>query len=160
VAIAPERRPIASAPRIRSLRKEDVEAIQQILRESLEAAAWSNAALEELVSQQGALALVIEERSLVSGFIAARQIADEAEILNLAIAPWARRSGQGTALLDAALKEFGHRHVARVFLEVRESNAGAIAFYRKQGFTPTGRRPAYYQDPDEDALCMEAKLAT
>jgi ribosomal protein S18 acetylase RimI-like enzyme len=43
-------------------------------------------------------------------------------------------------------------------MEVRESNAGAIAFYQKQGFSKSGRRPGYYRDPVEAAILMEKKL--
>ena len=160
MALAPERRTIPSHARIRPIRKSDVEAIVQILQDSPEAAIWSRAAVEELIGQRGVLAFVFEEHSLVSGFLAARQIADEAEILNVAIVPGSRRAGQGSALLRAAFDELRHRDVNRIFLEVRASNAAAITFYRKYGFVPTGRRPVYYQDPVEDAICMQANLTT
>jgi ribosomal protein S18 acetylase RimI-like enzyme len=45
-----------------------------------------------------------------------------------------------------------------VFLEVRESNAPAIAFYLKYGLAKSGRRPGYYRDPAEAAIVMEKKL--
>jgi len=66
--------------------------------------------------------------------------------------------GEGGALLKAALEEFRARRTSRVFLEVRESNEAAIAFYGKHGFAETGRRAGYYQDPAEAAVLMEKKL--
>jgi ribosomal protein S18 acetylase RimI-like enzyme len=46
-----------------------------------------------------------------------------------------------------------------VFLEVRESNAGARALYEKTGFQPTGRRNSYYTDPPEDAVLYRLILS-
>lgn len=160
MALGPERKPVLSDAKIRAIRKGDVEAIVRILQDSPEAATWSRAAVEELIGRQGVLALVFEENSSVSGFLAARQIADEAEVLNVAIVPGSRGAGHGSTLLRAAFDELRHLKVRRIFLEVRASNAPAIAFYRKYGFVPTGRRPAYYQEPDEDAICMQANLTT
>jgi ribosomal protein S18 acetylase RimI-like enzyme len=57
------------------------------------------------------------------------------------------------------MDEFRARQVSRVFLEVRESNEAGIAFYRKHGFSNTGRRAGYYRDPDEAAIVMEMKLS-
>ena len=45
-----------------------------------------------------------------------------------------------------------------MFLEVRESNQSAIAFYAKHGFNKMGRRASYYHDPEEAAIVMEIKL--
>ncbi len=56
------------------------------------------------------------------------------------------------------MDEFRVRHVSRLFLEVRESNKGGIAFYEKHGFLKTGRRAGYYHHPDEAAIVMEKKL--
>jgi len=93
------------------------------------------------------------------GFLIARQVGDEAEVLNLAVAPARRRKGEGGALLRAAVAELRKRGVTRVFLEVRESNAAGIAFYENHSFLQAGRREGYYRDPVEAALVMEIKLA-
>ena len=86
------------------------------------------------------------------GFIAVRCAADEMEILNLAVLPESRRQGIARTLLDAAVANAGDRDVQRIYLEVRESNAVAIAFYRAMGFDQTGRRSKYYSSPVDDAL--------
>lgn len=99
-----------------------------------------------------------EDENKVNAFIIGRQVADEAEILNLAVILPKRRRGEGAGLLKAALEEFRARHVSRVFLEVRESNESAIAFYAGHGFSKTGRRAGYYHDPEEAAIVMEIKL--
>jgi ribosomal-protein-alanine acetyltransferase len=145
---------------IRPLRPDDLRAVAEILLESPGAASWSRAGHEELVTQTGVVALVSEVNSAIIGFIIARHAADEAEILNLAVAPESRRAGHGSALLRAVLKAFRHQKVSRALLEVRESNSPAIAFYHKHGFVPTGGRKAYYTNPQEDALVMSKKLTT
>lgn len=151
---------ISRKVQIRPLRSDDVDVVAQILRESPEAATWSPTSLQVLRSETGELAFVSDLESCITGFIVARQVADEAEILNLAVSPRLRRAGHATGLLLAVLQVFRQKHVGRVFLEVRESNAAALAFYRKHGFVPTGRRKAYYFAPREDALLLTKKLTT
>jgi ribosomal protein S18 acetylase RimI-like enzyme len=69
-----------------------------------------------------------------------------------------RRKGEGTRLLGAVLGEFSSGGGKSVYLEVRESNTGAISFYEKHGFAKTGLRKGYYRAPDEGAVTMEKKL--
>jgi ribosomal-protein-alanine N-acetyltransferase len=90
--------------------------------------------------------------------VVGRQVADEGEILNLAVRRQNRRRGEGHGLLSAILEQLHRRGVNKVFLEVRESNEVGIAFYEKMGFAETGRRPGYYRDPEEAAVLMEKKL--
>jgi len=143
---------------IRSFRPNDVKSLANILRDAAEAAQWPLESYGRLASLPGAVALVCEAENGLTGFLIARQVADEAEVLNLAVLTEARRKGQASALLAAAFDRFRRLGVTRVFLEVRESNQPAIAFYRKHGFAPSGRRKAYYRDPVEDALCLQTKL--
>jgi tRNA threonylcarbamoyladenosine biosynthesis protein TsaB len=143
---------------VRVFRPEDAAAAIAVLKESLEAANWSEKSYVESLGWRGAVALASEFEGRVTGFIIGRQIAGDGEILNLAVIPERRRQGEGRALLTAALDEFRARRTGRIFLEVRESNQAAIAFYAKHGFAETGRRAGYYQDPAEAAILMEKKL--
>jgi len=151
------RGPITST--IRAFREWDAAAATEILKGSLEAAQWTEWGFRELLGWPGVLALVSEHQGEVCGFIIGRRVADEAEVLNLAVVLTKRRKGEGRALLKAAMDEFRARHVSRVFLDVRESNEGGIAFYEKHGFLKAGRRASYYRNPDEAAVLMEKKLA-
>jgi ribosomal-protein-alanine acetyltransferase len=151
---------ILPTAKIRAFRPDDAESAAQILQECPQAASWPRASYEELIGQSGVVAFVWEADSLVTGFLVARQVADQAEVLNMAVRAESRRSGQGSALLLAAFEEFQRREVSRVFLEVRESNTVALAFYRKHGFIPARRRKGYYRNPQEDALLMEKELTT
>ncbi len=146
-----------AASTIRAFREADAPAAAEILRASPEAAQWTEWGFRELLGWRGVLALVSEHESNVCAFIIARQMEGEAEILNLAVILEKRRKGEGSALLKAAMNELQSRHVSRVFLEVRESNEGAIAFYEKHGFSKMGRRAGYYRNPEEAAIVLEKK---
>ncbi len=80
------------------------------------------------------------------------------ELLNLAVGPNWRRRGYASALLNAALSECRLQQFESVFLEVRESNQRALAFYMTHGFAPSGRRPNYYRNPIESAVTMSLRL--
>lgn len=89
------------------------------------------------------------------GFIMGRLIAGEAELLTLAVAPQARRSGAGRALMAAFLAHLGPHDSA--FLEVAASNIAARALYEATGWRDVGVRRAYYRRADgqaEDAVVM------
>jgi [ribosomal protein S18]-alanine N-acetyltransferase len=143
---------------IRRLEPVDFGAVQQIIAESPEAAAWSSESLQQ-IDDHKQIAWVIEAGGVVVGFLVARAVADvEAEILNLGVAQNHRRAGIASTLLQSCLVEFREAHVARVFLEVRESNHAAISLYEKNGFARTGRRPKYYRNPDEAAVLLVREL--
>lgn len=91
----------------------------------------------------------------VCGFLVARVIAGEAELLNMAVDAKDRRKGLGSKLLAEAAKEAAAQQAKRMYLEVRESNQAAISFYELHGFRRNGKRAGYYQNPTENALVME-----
>ncbi|HXT15476.1 MAG TPA: ribosomal protein S18-alanine N-acetyltransferase [Gemmatimonadaceae bacterium] len=95
----------------------------------------------------------------VVGYVVAWFVADEGEIANVAVAPDGWGSGIGRALLDAALEEAERRHVAAVFLEVRDSNERARRLYASRGFEEVGRRRGYYRRPVEDAIVLRRALS-
>jgi ribosomal-protein-alanine N-acetyltransferase len=84
------------------------------------------------------------------GYVFLTQVLDTADIDNIAVAPDFRRQGIAALLLDTALDGVD----ADIHLEVRASNAPAIALYQKYGFTAYGTRRNYYDDPREDAVLM------
>src|SRR5262249_46541029 len=126
-----------------------------IAQQSPEAAQWSEETWRQL-DREGQSAWVAESNEgEVVGFLIVRTVAsDEAEILNLAVAPANRRSGYATQLLQVCVDEFSRLKIREVFLEVRESNAAAIAFYEQHEFVRTGRRAGYYQRPTEAAVLL------
>lgn len=121
------------------------------------AAPWDAAAFADLLGQAG-VALEGEE----DGFILIRTVADEAEILTLAVRPQARRRGLGARLLDAAAGRAKASGATRLFLEVAEDNGPARGLYQHRGFQAAGRRPRYYTRADGsavDALLLVLNLA-
>lgn len=90
-------------------------------------------------------------------FLLGRVIADEAELLTLAVAPAARRQGIARALMDEFAATSRARGAARAFLEVAADNAPAQALYRGGGWRDAGRRRAYYA-PDLDGVVMVLNL--
>jgi len=79
------------------------------------------------------------------GLIILRAVADQSEIITLAVTPTQRRSGVARQLVSAACEMLTQQGVAVVFLEVAEDNIAAIELYRTSGFVPIGRRSAYYK---------------
>ncbi len=91
----------------------------------------------------------------VLGYICFWEVADEFQMLNLAVHPDHRRQGLGRTLLTILLKKAEGKKTSRVFLEVRPSNLTALALYRSVGFRILYRRPGYYPPEGEEALVME-----
>lgn len=113
---------------------------------------WSVSGFETLLA---APATVLTSRP--GGFALGQVVADEAELLTIAVAPAERRRGLGRRLLDLFLAECAARGASAVFLEVDVGNAPALALYRSAAFLVAGRRPAYYRAPDGtlgDALIL------
>lgn len=81
------------------------------------------------------------------GFILARKIQDEAEILTFVVGPQHQRQGVGKELLEYILNLLLHNETKNVYLETSEDNHGAKALYKQVGFLKTGERPDYYCTP-------------
>lgn len=92
-----------------------------------------------------AVRAVGKSRARPVGFVLARLAAGEGEILTVAVAGSHRRLGLGWRLMDAVLRDLHAERAEALFLEVDETNVGAIALYRRLGFLQVGRRPNYYE---------------
>lgn len=110
---------------------------------------WSGDALAEELNNPCARFLVAESDGLVVGYLGIHHIAGEGFIANVAVHPTARRRGVARALVQTAIDQ--GTHLDRLTLEVRSSNAAAIALYRTLGFVHDGTRPRFYAHPTEDA---------
>jgi [ribosomal protein S18]-alanine N-acetyltransferase len=143
--------------RIRSAILADVEAMVAIERRAF-GDPWSEASFREALTSPWTFGIVGQTGRGVMGYLIAREVAGTGEVLNLAVAPEARRRGLGGALLRAGLVALRHRRVTEVFLEVRESNHSAQSLYLGHGFRPVGQRASYYRNPREDAVVLRLGL--
>lgn len=140
---------------IRRASADDLSAIKALERSSPMAAHWSLAQYEAILNAPLAtdrLIFVAEEEERLQGFLVARTAAEEWEIENVAVAESDRRRGIGRKLVQALISKTREQNTGAIFLEVRESNHDARALYQSCGFVQTGRRPAYYNCPTEDAI--------
>jgi [ribosomal protein S18]-alanine N-acetyltransferase len=142
---------------IRPLHRDDAEALAELESRCVGAARWGEAGYRDTVTN-GATGFVAAREGVVLGLILVRAVADEMEILNLAVDPDARRQRIAAWLLERAMEEGRRGDVKRVYLEVRESNVGARGFYLSSGFAEQGRRRNYYSHPVEDALVLVLRL--
>lgn len=115
---------------------------------------WTEAMLQnELWNDSAVILAAVGEDGTVLGYAGLQTVLDEGYINNVAVSPAFRRQGVAGELL-AAFVRFGAAKLAFLTLEVRASNAPAIALYEKYGFQEAGRRKNYYDDPKEDAILM------
>ena len=147
---------------IRPATPADVPAIVALSQQAESAAQWSAREYEKIVAKAPSdsvprrLILVIEdlliEEREIRGFLVAKAVAREWELENIAIAASSRRQGLAARLLTEFLDLIRRENAECVYLEVRQSNRAALALYKKLSFIEAGRRPSYYQHPQEDAI--------
>ena len=137
----------------RQMTPEDAAGVELVEKASF-AVPWSRQAFwQEAASERAYYLLVLEDEKII-GYAGTWIILDEAQITNVAIAPKYRGRGIGSQLMAALIQAVKARGATAMTLEVRPSNAAAIALYTSFGFRDTGRRPGYYQDNGEDAIIM------
>ena len=114
---------------------------------------WSfGSFVQEAKRKEGLILAALDEKECLFGFLTATCIPETADLTNVAVFPEHRRKGIAGMLVS----ELKNRvQGSCIFLEVRESNAPAIAFYRKHGFLQVGIRKRFYRLPEEDALLMK-----
>ena len=134
---------------IRAMTKRDVDAVAQLERENF-SNPWTHAMISEELEQDCSHYFVAECEGNVIGYAGMQIILDEGYVTNIAVSRTFRRRGVASALITRMLSE----PLSFLSLEVRVSNAPAIALYRKFGFTECGLRRGYYTNPAEDALIL------
>lgn len=106
----------------------------------------------EAIDSDNALVYVAEGQSGIDGFVISYFAADEAELLQIAVASEARKKGVASGLIHSLKKGLLEKKIKTLFLEVRESNTAARKCYEKFGMIPCGKRPGFYNNPKEDAI--------
>lgn len=149
---------------IRNATPQDIPEMMRLAKSSEGAAQWSEQQYRSLFlannAVTSALTLVAQSpgTSVIAGFLTARRVAPELELENVVVAQEARGSGIGIRLMREFLNRAQQSNSEAVFLEVRESNSAARALYKRVGFSETGRRKSYYNNPLEDAILYAKKF--
>ena len=133
---------------IRPAAPADVDAIAGLEWENLGRDAWSRALVEEGVAGELPTVryLVATDGDEVVGHAVVSVVADVSELQRIAVNAAHRRAGLATSLLEEVVDLARIEGADRLLLEVREDNAGAIAFYAARGFVEIDRRRRYYRD--------------
>lgn len=142
--ITPRQRDFSLEP----LTTRDSDAVSALHREDF-VRPWTGGEFADLLSQNTVFGYAAREvghgNAAPVGFVLARLVAGEGEILTVAVARSHRRLGLGWRLMDAVLRELHAQRAEALFLEVDETNVAAIALYRRLGFRQVGKRPDYYR---------------
>jgi len=141
----------ADAPTIRSLRPSDLPSVIAVERRSFPTP-WSLAMFVLELAKPSSVCLGAWEADGLAGYLVCSRYADVWHLMNIAVDPSRRRRGVARGLLAAMIERTGPE--AAITLEVRTSNAPAIALYERFGFQSAGVRPRYYADTGEDAMIM------
>lgn len=142
----------------------DLDAVMSVMASAFDprfGEGWTRSQCAGILPLSGVvLILARDEGGQVQGFSLLRTVADEAELLLLAVAPPAQRNGVGSSLLTHFIEHGRSNGARRLHLEVRDGNP-AVAMYRSYGFEEEGRRRKYYCGEDGsqyDALTMARRF--
>lgn len=120
---------------------------------------WPESILVRELQNPLSLWLCAVDGDTVAGYIGSQTVLGESDMMNIAVHPDYRRRGVGRALVLALCKALRRQMLASALtLEVRDSNAPAIALYDALGFEQIGLRKNYYQHPKEDARILRKEL--
>lgn len=119
---------------------------------------WSLAMFVLELSKPSGICLAGVDDGRIVGFVICARYDEAFHVMDIAVDPDHRRAGVASALLDGVIGRAGED--ANYTLEVRVSNAGAIALYERYGFHGVGTRPRYYADNGEDAIIMWRAVGT
>ena len=136
-----------------------VASVAAIEKECFGRDAWSEKSVSGELTNALALWLVAVEGETVAGYVGSQTVCNETDMMNVAVTADFRRQGIGEKLVTALVEELKAIESHSLTLEVRASNAPAIALYEKTGFTEVGRRKNYYRNPKEDALILRKEWA-
>lgn len=115
---------------------------------------WSENSVASELSNPLSAWLVAMDGDALAGYVGSQSVMGESDMMNIAVDAHYRRQGIAQALVEALVTQLKEKGNHSLTLEVRISNAPAIALYEKLGFEQVGKRPNYYRNPKEDALIL------
>ncbi|MDD7909671.1 MULTISPECIES: ribosomal protein S18-alanine N-acetyltransferase [Pseudovibrio] len=154
----------APPPIIRKTTLQDLRSLADIHAQCFQPG-WGRAELASLYEQKGVVFFTATpsgafERRDPIGFLALRIVADEAEVLTIAVSPKYQGKGVGRKLMEDGLFHLYSERVEMLFLEVDDTNVSAVSLYKKLGFRQVGERKGYYSNSEGSgtALVMRCDL--
>lgn len=143
---------------LRDMTPADVDAVLAI-EQAVQAYPWTRGNFASSLNN-GYLCRVDEAENEIRGYAVLMPMVDDSELLSIGVAPAQQRKGLGRAMLDEMMEAAREKNIRRIFLEVRSSNAAAIALYCSAGFSAIGVRRNYYRNTagSEDAITMACEL--
>lgn len=124
------------------------------LEETCFAEPWTREGLAAELESDTAVFAVAEVSGETAGYAGMHRILDECYVDNVAVFPRFRRHGAAAALMEYLIEDAKKNGALFLSLEVRPSNAAALALYAKFGFRQAGIRRDFYRLPKEDALIL------
>lgn len=140
----------ARACRLRPGGADDLDEVMRIMTTAFPPCfgeAWTRSQCAGILPMAGVTLTLAEDDDGALGFALARTIADEAELLLIAVNPQCQRRGIGQSLLINFIEQARNAGAEKLHLEVRDNNP-AVALYTAAGFLPAGRRRNYYRGAD------------
>ena len=119
---------------------------------------WSENSIASELNSRLSDWLVVTEGEQVVAYVGSQTVIDSSDMMNIAVHPDFRRRGIAEMLVAALEEQLRQRGSKMLLLEVRDSNAPAIALYEKLGFHQAGLRKNYYRNPKEDARILRKEL--
>lgn len=143
---------------IERIREEHLSKVAR-LEQAIFSDAWSEQALSETFRQSYAVILGAWAEDMLAGYVILYCIADQGEIMRIAVDEALRRRGVARQLLEETLRYCKQNGADTILLDVRESNQAAISLYKKHGYIEDGIRKNFYTNPSEDAILMHCEVA-
>ena len=138
---------------ISEMMPEDIPEVAALERQTF-SVPWSENGFLTSLQSPDTLYLTVRQEGRLAGYCGLLQSFDEADIMNVAVAPEFRNRGVGRRMLSALMDRGRKRGILRYTLEVRQSNAAALHLYEKLGFVSVGIRKNFYEKPTESAVIM------
>lgn len=145
------------AVQIRWMIRRDMPEVLEIEQQSFEYA-WTEEDFLCCLRQRNCIGMVAEHQERIVGFMIYELLKSQLHVLNFASAPWARRQGIGSQMVEKLVHKLAQQRRQEIRLEVREGNLAAQLFFRNQGFVATSVLRGYYEDTSEDAYVMRYRI--
>ncbi len=142
---------------IRWMIRRDMPEVLDIERQSFEFS-WTEEDFLCCLRQRNCIGMVAESQERIVGFMIYELLKSQLHVLNFAVAPWTRRQGVGSQMIERLINKLTQQRREEITLEVRETNLAAQLFFRQQGLAASSVLRGHYEDTDEDAYVMTYNL--